>query len=255
MSKYIIDETTLINIADAIRDKTLEKELLIDETNNLNSLGEDGIYANTTLLYPGTKYLVTYNNQKYVCESYISYLGAYCIGNEVIWTERYDMPSGDSEFHYENVPFFIVSEMNGNGEMIPGLLVEWSEWYIETEIEGDEYTVKIEKLLSDYNTISVNDYADTIRNMSVGKTTKTINIDWSSDYEQTAQLSYYDENFVLQTAYAGNFDIIEAQGGIIIVRPDHIDYMTDNFVHIPDYDVYIATADNATIGLYSSEDQ
>ena len=164
MSKYIIDKTTLAAIADAIRDKTLEKELLINETNNLNSTGEDGAYANTTIMFPGTTFLVTYNNQKYVCESYISQFGTYCIGNELIWKNRYEIPGEDSEFHYEDTPFLIVSEMNGNGlTLTPDLLFEWSEWYIETETENAEYTVKIEKLLSPFEPIAVKDFPAAIR--------------------------------------------------------------------------------------------
>ena len=101
-------------------------------------------------------------------------------------------------------------------------------------------------------------FADEIRNIPVGKTTKTINIDWSSDFEQTAVLNYYDENFAFQEAYCGNVDVIEAQGGIVLVYNDNIDYMTDNFIQLPSHmgdNIYMATKDNETIGLYSSSVQ
>lgn len=106
--------------------------------------------------------------------------------------------------------------------------------------------------------IKVTDYATEIRNIPAGKTTKTINIDWSSDFEQTAILGYYDENFVYHEAYSSNVDVIEAQGGLIFVGRGNIDYMTDNFIELQFYgndNIYMATKDNETIGLYSSSVQ
>lgn len=266
MSKYVIDGTTLSAIANAIREKNgITGEIILNESTYTSADFNQFDYDNgvtemcVDLLDEGPVmdsqnfYQVTFNGTSYFCQPWVRWDGELCIGDSRLTYSPNDVPYND---HPEDVPFAIVgyyyNDDNGSGGWGP--INEWGVWSLFTATKAD-CAIKIEKFTSPIEPISVSDYADAINNIPTGKTTKTINIDWSSDYEQTAQLSFYDENFILQTAYNGNFDIIEAQGGIILVRDFHIAYMTDNFIHVPDCNVYIATADNETIGLDSSGNQ
>lgn len=256
MAKYLIDETTLINIADAIREKSgkIQKELILDETDETFVTWGGGlgaiwdIYNEVTLLHEGDTCIVTIDNVKYITNVYHPESGWMCLGNAALSSDN----NSDAD-HINDMPFLVEY-----GPQDTGSGMEWYHELSVTYADSNMHTIKIEKLLTPIEPIQVKNFATEIRNIPAGKTTKTINIDWSSDFEQTAILNYYDENFVLQEACSSNVDVIEAQGGIILVNKGNIDYMTDNFIELQFYrndNIYMATKDNETIGLYSSSVQ
>lgn len=94
-----------------------------------------------------------------------------------------------------------------------------------------------------------------------GKTTKTINIDWSGDEERTSMISYISNNEIVSTTQGYDvYESIEAEGGIIISTNDGLD-RTSNFINLglldgygpnPSGVIYIATQDGETIYPTSS---
>ena len=85
-----------------------------------------------------------------------------------------------------------------------------------------------------------------------GKTTKTINIDWSGDEELTGWVEYISNNQIVRTEAPFNLGIetIEAEYGIVSFNPSFMDY-DSNFIHLGELhggvDLYITTQDGATL--------
>lgn len=100
-----------------------------------------------------------------------------------------------------------------------------------------------------------------------GKTTKTINIDWSGDEEYTCMISYISNKEIVSITRGydiyGVYESIEAEGGIIIYNYDSLE-STSNFIYLGSLDgqgpnpsgiIYIATQDGETIYPISTGEQ
>lgn len=81
-----------------------------------------------------------------------------------------------------------------------------------------------------------------------GKTTRTINIDWSGDEERVAQIAYISNNEIVTISY--NYDteqdVIEAEGGVILMEYYYNSYHTSNIIELT-HNVWVATQDEETI--------
>ena len=85
-----------------------------------------------------------------------------------------------------------------------------------------------------------------------GKTTKTINIDWSGDETRTSSVKYISNNEIVTIFYNYDteWDVIEAEGGVICLKSEITPNYTSNFITLyTDGYVYIlvATQDGETV--------
>jgi hypothetical protein len=95
-----------------------------------------------------------------------------------------------------------------------------------------------------------------------GKTTKTINIDWSGDEELTCSISYISNNEIISIRQDQDvYESIEAEGGIIIYNYNGLEG-TSNFIYLGSLngvplggDIYVATKDGETVYPISSGTQ
>lgn len=89
-----------------------------------------------------------------------------------------------------------------------------------------------------------------------GKTTKTINIDWSEDMEYICTLSYVSNNQLINVD-SHEVDSIETEGGVVVIY--HADsYYSSNFLCVLNTDfgrVLMATQDGETLYMVSSGEQ
>lgn len=164
MSKYVIDGTTLINIADAIREKSgaIQKELIFDETTETHLVWGGGsgaiwdILDEVSLLKVGDTCIVTLDNVKYTTVVFTNIYGYMCLGNYGLST--YD---DVGEEHINDMPFLIEYSPQDTGT---GLL----EWYHEISItypDENEHTIKIEKIIGTIEPIPVKNFATEINNL------------------------------------------------------------------------------------------
>jgi hypothetical protein len=89
-----------------------------------------------------------------------------------------------------------------------------------------------------------------------GKTTKTINIDWSEDMDYVCTLSYASNNKMIAVD-SHEVDSIEAEGGIVKI-PQNDSYYSSNFFHVlssTSYRVLMATQDGETLYMVSGGEQ
>lgn len=93
-----------------------------------------------------------------------------------------------------------------------------------------------------------------------GKTTKTINIDWSEDADWMSSITYLSNGEVI-TKYSKSVDTIEADYGVVVFYTP-MGYSDNTFITLythNDYDTLIytliATQDNGTLYAVSSGDQ
>lgn len=89
------------------------------------------------------------------------------------------------------------------------------------------------------------------------KTTKTINIDWSQDEESICEVTYISNNELHTIHSHDGIDIIEAEGGFIIVNGECD--MSNNFIELYEDGYHNSTLfakqDEETVYLYSSSTQ
>lgn len=142
-----------------------------------------------------------------------------------------------------------------------------------------EYLIQEETLVDIANSIrskigtaeqlAVSDFALSIEAIEAGggKTTKTINIDWSGDEEYTCMISYISNKEIVSITRGYDiydvYESIEAEGGIIIYNYDSLE-STSNFIYLGSLDgygpnpsgiIYIATQDGETIYPISTGEQ
>ena len=86
------------------------------------------------------------------------------------------------------------------------------------------------------------------------KTTKTVYLDWTEDYENTGKVEYLS-NDQWKIAYKGD-DVIEVENGIMDFE-DSYQYDSDSFVYVWTYnmDFYIVKKDGATLKIITSGEQ
>ena len=91
----------------------------------------------------------------------------------------------------------------------------------------------------------------------VAKTTKTINLDWSEDYEGTCEVVYISNG--ARVTLGSGYDtpsVIEAEGGVVYMEARVDSYYSNNFISLDYYgQVIMATQDGETIYLCSSDEQ
>jgi hypothetical protein len=167
MSKYIIDETTLSDIADTIREKSgaIQKELIMDETTEtyLTWGGGPGaiwdIHDEVSLLKVGDTCIVTVDNVKYTTVVFSNLYGYVYLGN-------YGLSTYDDviEEHVNDMPFLVEYGPQDTGT---GL-----EWYHEMSItypDENEHTIKVEKIIGNIEPILVKNFATEIKNIPDNK--------------------------------------------------------------------------------------
>ena len=81
-----------------------------------------------------------------------------------------------------------------------------------------------------------------------GKSTRTINIDWSGDEEEICYVYYISDNQI-KSVNTREADVIEAEGGVVWADVGE-GYYSDNFIDF--HGVYVATKDGGTIYPVSS---
>ena len=91
-----------------------------------------------------------------------------------------------------------------------------------------------------------------------GKTTKTINIDWSGDEELLGRIYYISNNKVESTFASLNDNFIEAENGVIRLHSNNPPNYTSNFIvlyeNTPTY-ILVATQDGETVYPISTGEQ
>lgn len=109
------------------------------------------------------------------------------------------------------------------------------------------------------NPIKAEDFPSAIEGISVGngKTTKTINIDWSSDESMLGEFTYIS-NGQLEHVSNSTIESIEAEGGIVCMKSEMVGYYTSNFIVLYEtfeggrhFVVLVATQDGETINPVS----
>ena len=111
------------------------------------------------------------------------------------------------------------------------------------------------------DTYTVSELPDAIEAIEAGgKTTKTINIDWSGDEERTCTICYISNNQIISTEQGYDvYETIEAEGGIIIFSDDRSE-TSSNFINLgmlygysTNGSIYVATQDGETVYPISSD--
>lgn len=163
------------NIANNIRRKNGETELLFEETeivHNQEWWGEGNKYSNMPNIQIDEIYVVECDGTKYFCTGYGGYFGNPSIGNEYLnYLDENGEPYMDipEDIHIEDVPFFFTTEI-GSYDIGGSAVYEGPEWTNSWVCFGDNKThnLSVEKLITDFQTISPHDFPERIRNIYSG---------------------------------------------------------------------------------------
>ena len=180
MGKYIIDETTLSDIANAIREKSgITGEIILNESTYTSTDFNQFNYDNgvteicVDLLDEGPVmsgqdfYQVTFNGTSYFCQPWVRWDGELCIGDSRLTYSSNDTPYND---HPEDVPFAIVGYYYNDdlgGANWGEIINEWGVWTLFVA-QPEDCTIKITKMDAPIEPIPVKNFATEIKNMPGG---------------------------------------------------------------------------------------